>query len=596
MSFQEIAALMTIALPLLTALAVILLKTKHLRWLVYLAAILVSIFSVAVALAGTEKFVISFPESSGLLILALEIVLAGIFLYLAIKFHSLLIALAAIIEIVFSALSFGHSVPPLTVDALSMILIFITSLLGSVISIYALHYMRDDRRKKAFFATTFLFIAAMNGAVMANDPSWFMLFWGTTSLCSFLLIGHSQTQEAEKAARLALKINVSGGAALAVGIYLAVVHYGASSLESFSSASLAIPAIFLIAAAMTKSAQFPVQSWLPGAMAAPVPVSALLHSSTMVNLGVYLLIRISQVFAAAPALSAGVAFIGLISFVAAAVLAATQTNAKRLLAYSTISNLGLIVMCAGIAQPHALMAAIILLVYHALSKALLFLTVGAVKEKTGSEDIEDMRSLAGKSIFLTAALVTGIVSITLPPFGMFASKWMITGAASANPGIIIPLAIGLGLTSLYYFKWLGIVISPLNKEVNDKQPKEYRFALSVLLSSIIILSILIIPLAQGIARVTSASFQLSPELFTLEVSGGLLPLTIILLVSLLSFLAYFLPAKGRTITGYACGEKSEYQPAGEYYFNTNKQALFINFTYLVAIFVFLAMVAVEVIG
>lgn len=595
MSFQEIAALMTIAVPLLAAAAVFTAgRGRKLHGLIYIAAIAVSISSVAVVFGGLNRFTLSFPEFSWIIILGLEILLAGIFLYYAFKLRSIIIALAAVIEIIFSALSPWNTAPPLAVDSLSMVLILVTSLLGSVISIYAIHYMRNDERKREFFMVIFVFIAAMNGAVMANDNSWFVLFWGVTSLCSFLLIKHPETEESQKAANLALTINTSGGAALAVGMYLAVSYYGGDSLESFTSASMAVPAVFLVAAAMTKSAQFPVQSWLPGAMAAPVPVSALLHSSTMVNLGVYLLLRISQVFADAPALSAGVVFIGLISFVAAAVLAAAQSNAKRLLAYSTISNLGLIVMCAGIAQPHALMAAIILLIYHALSKALLFLTVGAVKEKTGSEDIEDMRSLSGKSSFLTAALITGIVTITLPPFGMFASKWMITGAASANPGIIIPLAIGLGITSLYYFKWIGVIISPTDPAVRDRQPREYRFSIAVLLLSIIALSVSIIPVAQGIAKAASETFELSPDLFTLEVSGGLFPLVIILLVSIISFLAFFIPPKGRHIKGYACGETEEYLPTGEYYLNERQRDLFKKFVSALSVFIFFLMVVVGV--
>lgn len=586
---------MTIAVPLLAAAAVFIIgKGRKLQGLIYIAAIAVSISSVAMVFGGLNRFTLSFPEFSWIIILGLEILLAGIFLYYAFKLRSIIIALAAVIEIVFSALSPWNTAPPLAVDSLSMVLILITSLLGSVISIYAIHYMRNDERKREFFTIIFVFIAAMNGAVMANDNSWFILFWGVTSLCSFLLIKHPETKESQKAARLALTINTAGGAALAVGMYLAVSYYGGDSLESFTSASMAVPAVFLVAAAMTKSAQFPVQSWLPGAMAAPVPVSALLHSSTMVNLGVYLLLRISQVFADAPALSAGVAFIGLISFVAAAVLAAAQSNAKRLLAYSTISNLGLIVMCAGIAQPHALMAAIILLIYHALSKALLFLTVGAVKEKTGSEDIEDMRSLSSKSSFLTAALITGIVTITLPPFGMFASKWMIIGAASANPGIIIPLAIGLGITSLYYFKWVGVIISPTDPSVRDRQPGEYRFSIAVLLISIIALSVSIIPLAQGIARAASETFELSPDLFTLEVSGGLFPLVIILLVSIISFLAFFIPPKGRHIKGYACGETEDYLPTGEYYLNEKQRDLFKKFVSALSVFIFFLMVVVGV--
>lgn len=596
MDLQETAALMTILLPTVAALVVMTAgkDLKYIKKIAYSTAVFLSLSSLAVVLEGTERFFISVPEALWIFVLFLEILLAAIFLYYAVKLKSIIIGVAAVIEVALSVMASSHSDQPFSVDALSMMLILITSLIGSVILIYSLRYMREDKRKKEFFAVIFVFLAAMNGAAISNDASWFILFWGITSLCSFLLMGHTGTPEAKKAARLALAINLSGGAALATGMYLARM-YSSGDLLSFNSSAMAVPAVFLIAAAMTKSAQFPVQSWLPGAMAAPVPVSALLHSSTMVNLGVYLLIRISQVFADSPALSSGVAFIGLTSFVAAAVLAAAQSNSKRLLAYSTISNLGLIVMCAGIAQPHSIMAGIILLLYHAVSKALLFLTVGGVKEKIGSENIEDMRSLRSHSLFLASVLVTGIIAITLPPFGVFASKWMIVGASATNPGIIIPLAIGLGITSLYYFKWIGLLISPADVLTKDSQPKEYKAALSTLTVSIIILSLLIIPIAQEVARVTSDFLNISPDLFTIELSGGFLPIAVILLVSLLSLSAYFVPVRGIHVRGYACGEESTYIAHGEYYLNDEKQRLFTRLVYVVSIFIFITMAVTEVI-
>ncbi len=176
-------------------------------------------------------------------------------------------------------------------------------------------------------------------------------------------------------------------------------------------------------AGFTKAAQVPFQSWLLGAMVAPTPVSALLHSSTMVKAGVYVVLRMAPAYAGS-FVSDGVALCGAFTFLACAALAIGQSNGKKILAYSTISNLGLIIACAGINTPAATAAAIFLIIFHAVSKALLFLCVGTIEQRIGSRDIEDMRGLAARMPQTAWITITGILTMLLPPFGvLMASGW-----------------------------------------------------------------------------------------------------------------------------------------------------------------------------
>jgi ech hydrogenase subunit A len=205
---------------------------------------------------------------------------------------------------------------------------------------------------------------------------------------------------------------------------------------------------------MTKAAQLPFQSWLLGAMVAPTPVSALLHSSTMVKAGSYLVLRI------APALEGtAIGFItalaGAFTFAAASALAVGQSNGKRVLAYSTVANLGLIAACACIHSPLAHAAALLLLVFHALSKALLFLCVGAIEQSIGSRHIEDMGGILFKMPLTTTVAMIGMVSMMVPPFGMLIGKWMAIEAAADLPLILLLVVLGSAMTIFFWAKWLG---------------------------------------------------------------------------------------------------------------------------------------------
>ncbi|MEN6616515.1 MAG: proton-conducting transporter membrane subunit, partial [Syntrophorhabdus sp.] len=220
-----------------------------------------------------------------------------------------------------------------------------------------------------------------------------------------------------------------------------------------------LPAVCLAFAGLVKSAQLPFSSWLTGAMVAPTPVSALLHSSTMVKAGVYIILRV------APALENTVAakmlmLVGGISFLVTAFIAISQSNAKKVLAYSTISNLGLIVACAGINTSAAVWSALLLIVFHAVAKSLLFLCVGIVEYKLDSRDIEDMDYLIMRLPKLTVLMMIGMAGMFLAPFGMIISKFVTLKAfVDTNPGMAVILAYGSAATVFFWAKWMGKIMT-----------------------------------------------------------------------------------------------------------------------------------------
>jgi ech hydrogenase subunit A len=309
-----------------------------------------------------------------------------------------------------------------------------------------------------------------------------------------------------KNATRALWMNMTGGVAFVfalifmqksgVGLYLSeLLKPGFSA----AGAAAVIPLFMLCYAGITKSAQVPFQSWLTGAMVAPTPVSALLHSSTMVKAGVYLVLRLSPAYSGTM-LSGMLAMFGAFTFLTASALAVGQSNAKKVLAYSTIANLGLIIACAGINTPAAITAAIVIIIFHAVSKALMFLCVGTIEQKIHSRDLEDMRGLYMTMPKTTIVALIGVVTMLLPPFGVLLGKWMAIESAAAVKymPVTIMLALGSGLTVMFWARWAGILLStPYPKDVPpEPQPSTVRAPLVLLAYGAVLLS-LFVPFLYG---------------------------------------------------------------------------------------------------
>lgn len=453
--------------------------------------------SLALALRGADSltFGSGLAQALGSPIQALDLALLCLIGYIGWRRnHMLILGLAAVQLVGMLILDvYLHPQPDgavaaFTVDSLAVTMVLVVSIIGSVIAYYALGYMKEHEehlhleksKQPQFFAIILIFLGAMNGLALSDDLSWLYFFWEVTTLCSFLLIAHDGTDVANANAERALWMNMAGGVFFVVALLWFQASQGTLSLAALQQvarggareALFLLPVVALCIAGFTKSAQLPFQSWLCGAMVAPTPVSALLHSSTMVKAGVYLILRIAPL-SFDTSVSTMVAVCGGFTFVVAAALAAGQSNGKKILAYSTISNLGLIIACAGINTPAAIAAGMLLLVFHAVSKGLLFLCVGAIEQKIGSRDVEDMRGLF--RVMPKTALVTtfGIITMMLPPFGMLLAKWMALESsvdASAMPVLVAMLAIGSGLTVLFWARWAGILIGSANPrlEVADE--------------------------------------------------------------------------------------------------------------------------------
>ena len=255
--------------------------------------------------------------------------------------------------------------------------------------------------------------------------------------------------------------------------------------------------VFALAAlaAFTKSAQFPFHGWLLGAMVAPTPVSALLHSSTMVNAGVYMLLRIAPAIQGTT-LTYIVAFMGAVTFTVTSVLAIRQRVSKRILAFSTIGNLGLIILCIGLNTGLSYSAALILLIFHSVAKGLLFMGAGVVENKIGSRDVEDWEGLLGRLPLTTAVMIVGMVSMFLPPFGMLLGKWVAVDAVASTPllyglPLVFLVVLGSGATTFYYAKWLGYLTVLPNgaKRISERLETPYKVALYTLLGVNVLISV-----------------------------------------------------------------------------------------------------------
>lgn len=359
------------------------------------------------------------------------------------------------------------------VDRFTLIMCMIVGVIGCLICVYAIGYMKDYKahhtelkvRRSFFFSMLFVFLGAMFGLIFSNHLIWMYFFWEITSVCSFLLIGYTKTEEAMNNSFRALWMNLLGGLGFAVAIIYSVNQFGVAYLNELVEIgtqipTVVIPVILLAFAGLTKSAQMPFSRWLLGAMVAPTPTSALLHSATMVKAGVYLLIRLS------PALYGNLAgmmvtTVGGFTFLAASMLAISQSDGKKVLAYSTISNLGLIAACAGVGAYEAVWAGIFLIMFHAVSKSLLFLNTGAVENSLGSRNIEDMHGLVVKLPGLAFVMIIGIAGMFLAPFGMLISKWAALKAFIDTKSIllVIFLIYGSATTLFYWTKWLGSIVA-----------------------------------------------------------------------------------------------------------------------------------------
>ncbi len=314
------------------------------------------------------------------------------------------------------------------VDALHALLSLMVAGIGALVCVYSAGYFTSGAAGLGRFAATLVtFSGAMVGLVWADSVWTLFLFWELTSITSFLLVGFKHTDPvARTAARRALVITAGGGLALLAGFVLYVDAAGTAVLSDISpitGSTATAAAVLILIAAATKSAQVPFHVWLPGAMAAPTPVSAYLHSATMVKAGVILVAVIAPAFQETDVWKPlGLAF-GLTTMIWGAIGALRHVDAKLILAWGTVSQLGLLIALLGIGTPKATFAAIALLVAHAVFKAALFMVVGEVDVRTGTRNINELSGLRrSMPITFAVALVSGLSMAGVPPLLGFPAK------------------------------------------------------------------------------------------------------------------------------------------------------------------------------
>ena len=513
--------LFLILFPILVACLLLFVKRTALRYaVVALSALAIGGASIYLLMRYAFEGAVYFAapsETVSLAMVAIEMGLALFIIYMGAKFRNYLAIVLAVIQaalVVYLETTFSgnlHAVNNLFIDQFSIIMALIIGLIGSLIAVYAVRYMETYHhhhpevrdRQTFFFFVIFAFLAAMFGLVFSNNLMWVFFFWEVTTISSFLLIGYSETEEATKNAFRALVMNLLGGVAFVVAlIFLAATEATSGGIDlarvlaSSDAAVVLIPAVLIGFAGITKAALMPFSSWLLGAMVAPTPVSALLHSSTMVKAGVYILVRFSPVFAGTFA-GFSIGLVGGVTFLVASAIAISQSDAKSVLAYSTIANLGLIAACAGVGTYMLVWAAILLIVFHAVAKSLLFLGTGAIEHRTGSRDIEDMEGLIVRMPKMAVMMFIGIAGMFLAPFGMLVSKWAAIEAFVQVPFGLIFIAIlayGSAVTVFFWAKWMGkLVAVTRNQEKVEKGFFEESWAPLYIITGLVVAAVLLFP-------------------------------------------------------------------------------------------------------
>lgn len=355
--------------------------------------------------------------------------------------------------------SFGITVS-LHLDGLSLLFALLITGIGTLVVIYAKGYLEEDPKQGRFYALLFLFMGSMLGLVLAGDLILLFVFWELTTLSSYLLIGYEHESRASReAARKALLVTAAGGLAFLAGIILLGQVVGSYDVAAATGngdlvrgSDLYLPILVLVLiGAFTKSAQFPFHFWLPAAMAAPTPVSAYLHSATMVKAGVYLLARLHPALGTTEAWTGALASFGGVTMLMSAGLALVQNDLKRILAWSTVSVLGTLVLLLAFATHEATVAALVLLVAHSFYKGGLFLVAGAVDHATGTRDIARLGGLRGKLPVLTCAAVLCCLSLAgIFFFGYIGKETYYTAVLGSSPRPSLVLGAALLTNSLLF--------------------------------------------------------------------------------------------------------------------------------------------------
>ena len=517
-------------------------------------------------LNGTVK--IDFSHLVHNIFMAADFILLGYFIVQGIKFKNRLVLILAVVQIVLysfmATLEPGQLSKDILSDHISSVMLLVVNIVGGIIILYALKYIRSEDfkecKKNGFIAMLFFFVGVMNLIVTTNNLEIFFLAFELTTLCSYVLIRYRFDDIALKNALRALWMNQIGGVAILISLIVSIMYYDTVSinilLESVNDMFL-IPVTLLVIAAFVKGASIPFDKWLLGAMVAPTPVSAILHSATMVKIAPYLILKISAAFS--PVLASLVVLFGSFVFFAASMLALGKDFFKEILGLSTIALLGLMMAIAAVGTPEAVNVCLILIVFHAISKALLFLQAGIMEKVYHLKYLQDINYMFGKSKLVVFFIIIGFASLTLPPFGAFIGKLstieLLASMIKGNIFYLLSLCfilIGSVFLTLLYFK---VVTKFLTAEKGNAEGAQdigftYKFT-SYSLVGLLILGIF-------------ASY-----VFDFLSGVEIVVPTVIMALTFMMFYGLNMRS-AHIVKEYNCGEKDK--PAiGAYYFSVNKK-------------------------
>lgn len=553
-----------IIFPLIIALLILLPKVL-LRNIISIASIiLLAIFSIVQFLSFKVPVEVVLSPSFHLLFIFFDSILLLYFLWIGfVKKEKLVLYFALLQIILFSiilCLNPTLESSDIYVDKLSNFMYLIINIVGGSIIIYALKYIESEEfsriKKNAFISMLFFFLAVMNFIVSTNNIEIFFLLFELTTLCSYLLIKIRNDELSIKNSLKALWMNQLGGVAILLALIFSISKYDTIYFDKLIAnidGVYLLPIVFLVIAAFVKGASIPFDKWLLGAMVAPTPVSAILHSASMVQIAPYLMLKIAP--AMSGFVSTSITLFGTFVFLCAALLALSKDFFKEILGLSTIAFLALMMALAAIGSPEAINACMILMVFHAISKALLFLQAGILEKSFHLKYVNDINGLINYSPLLVFFIIIGFASLTLPPFGAFIGKIMAIESIvdeiknnSLNVFSLVFIAIGNVFLILLYFK----VVTKLFAVDVDIKMERIEISKFYTIPSFILLFLLLI----GIFIMLSTNLLTHIEI--------IVPLILIFIVPILFVTMFFRNAT--RVKEYNCGEKEEVK-LNMYYFD-----------------------------
>lgn len=591
-------------IPVLISLVLLFLPVKAARPLVIFTTLVLSGISLYLFLShGSEALRFTVPHSVSLGITIADFALLAFVLGVGIKQKNIIVGLLALVQ---AAVLFYlvrqmpvEEAPQFYIDKLSLFMFVLVNVVSGIIAIFSLKYIEEEDcskfRKRYFMSMIFWFIAAMNLVVSADNLEYFYLFFELTTLASYLFIRFRKDEISKKNALTALWMNQIGGLAILGAMAYTILSptIGAPSftalLASAPTAGLMMPLALVAIAGLVKGAQYPFSKWLIGAMVAPTPVSALLHSSTMVKIAPFLMLRIAPAIKGTPVATVIICLTAFV-FIASAVAALSQDTFKKILAHSTIALLALMILMAAVGSPVAIIASLMLILFHGLSKCMLFLNAGVLERVFHLKETSMMDRLGEIGPFTALITAVGFMSLLLPPFGAFIGKWFSIEALGASNTydklivalVLVAIACGGAVLSLLYFKVLGAIISrsgAVDRPLHEKIPALFNAPIVTLLVVILLSSLFLPHFIPGYFAPLAADIMNAPVVITTtgwtiaigNISLPILPILaafVLLPVSIIGAMTVRFKNVDRA-KEYMCGENINYQ-FSSFYFSTEK--------------------------